>query len=172
MGEGRRKMRDRESLADSLLSAQSPVWGSNSNHEIMTWAEVGRLTDRATQAPLGKLVLKLNSILLRSSFKWCVPNSWLAYSILLLQTRPQWIILNFRHFPHVKVHPGRSFSRRETAESWAYAFVILRDIVRLPSISVLFFVLVFYFTFSLEIYKCPLLYYILNSVLSTFWIFV
>ena len=36
----------------SEVTAQSPTWGSNSDHEILTWAEVGYLTDWATQAPL------------------------------------------------------------------------------------------------------------------------
>ena len=37
----------------SELSAQSRMQGWNSRvHDIMTWAEVGRLTDWATQAPL------------------------------------------------------------------------------------------------------------------------
>ena len=61
MGEGQR---DRETqklkqAPGSELSAQSPnAWLKLSDHEIMTWAEVGRLTDWATQVPLQELYLK------------------------------------------------------------------------------------------------------------------
>ena len=47
--------RGRESQAGSVLSAQSPTWGSNS-WTVRSWPEpksrVGHLTDWATQAPL------------------------------------------------------------------------------------------------------------------------
>ena len=36
----------------SELSALRPMWGQNSNCEITTWAEVGPLTNWATQAPV------------------------------------------------------------------------------------------------------------------------
>ena len=44
--------RETESEAGSVLSAQGPGQGLNLwNCEIMTWVEVGHLTDWATQAP-------------------------------------------------------------------------------------------------------------------------
>ena len=46
----------------SELPAQSPVQGSNSQTEIMTWAEVGRFTDWATQAPQYSLFHNIWSI--------------------------------------------------------------------------------------------------------------
>ena len=51
-GEGAEREGDPESKAgpDSELSAQSPTQGLNSR-PLMNWAEVGRLTDWATQAP-------------------------------------------------------------------------------------------------------------------------
>ena len=54
-GRGREKEGDTESEADSRLRAVStgPDAGLEpTNREIMTWAEVGRLTDWATQASL------------------------------------------------------------------------------------------------------------------------
>ena len=59
-GEGQREG-DTESEAGSKLWAVStdPDVGLElTNHEIMTWAEVGRLTDWATQAPLDWPFLK------------------------------------------------------------------------------------------------------------------
>ena len=54
-GGGAERERDTESEAGSRLSAVStePNVGLKlTNHKIMTWAEVGRSTDWATQAPL------------------------------------------------------------------------------------------------------------------------
>ena len=54
--QGRGRERGRQNVKQapgSELSAQSPTRGSNSQTcEIVTWAEVGRLTDWATQGPL------------------------------------------------------------------------------------------------------------------------
>ena len=65
-GEGQREReRHTESEAGSRLWAVStePDAGLKlTDHEIMTWAEVGRLTDWATQAPL-KLIFKYLHIL-------------------------------------------------------------------------------------------------------------
>ena len=61
MGEGRGGA-DTESEAGSKLRAVStePNAGLElMDHEIMTWAEVGRLTDQATQAPLFFLIFNV-----------------------------------------------------------------------------------------------------------------
>ena len=53
-GEGAEKERETQNpkqIPGSELSAQSPTQDSNSNCEIMTWAEIGRSTDWATQGP-------------------------------------------------------------------------------------------------------------------------
>ena len=53
MGEGQREG-DTESETGSSLQAVSTepdAWLELMDYEIMTWAEVGRLTDWATQAP-------------------------------------------------------------------------------------------------------------------------
>ena len=53
---------DTESEAGSRLSAQSPEAALRlMNLEIMTWAEVGRLTDWATQVLHGILILNMLS---------------------------------------------------------------------------------------------------------------
>ena len=49
-GRGRERKTESEEAPGSEPSAQSPTQGLNSSHEIMTWAEVGRSTDWATQA--------------------------------------------------------------------------------------------------------------------------
>ena len=45
---------DRESEAGFMLTAESLMRGLNSQTEIMTWAEVGHLTNWATQVPQKK----------------------------------------------------------------------------------------------------------------------
>ena len=58
VGEGQREKEDTESEAGSRLLAVStePDAGLElTNCEIMTWSEVGRWTDWATQAPLSGL---------------------------------------------------------------------------------------------------------------------
>ena len=53
---------DTESEAGSRLWAISPEPDAGlelTDHEIVTWAEVGRLTDWATQAPLNQLIFNL-----------------------------------------------------------------------------------------------------------------
>ena len=54
-GAGAEREGDTESEAGSRLWAMSPEPDAGlelMDHEIVTWAEVGRLTDWATQAPL------------------------------------------------------------------------------------------------------------------------
>ena len=70
MGEGQRERetQNMKQAPGSEMSAQSPTWGSNSQTEIMTWAEVGCLTSWATQAPL-YCFLKWNFV--RSHFRNC-----------------------------------------------------------------------------------------------------
>ena len=54
-GGGAEREGDTESEAGSRLRAISPEPDAGlelTDHEIVTWAEVGRLTDWATQAPL------------------------------------------------------------------------------------------------------------------------
>ena len=61
MGEGQREG-DTESKTGSRLWAVStePDTGLDlTDHEIMTWAEVGRLTDWATQAPQFPILVKI-----------------------------------------------------------------------------------------------------------------
>ena len=55
-GEGEERVGDTESEAVSRLWAVSPEPDAGlelTDREIVTWAEVGRLTDWATQAPQG-----------------------------------------------------------------------------------------------------------------------
>ena len=63
-GEGQRE-REREREGDTESKVGSRLWAVSTepntglkltNHEIMTWAEVGRLTNWATQAPIGDFV--------------------------------------------------------------------------------------------------------------------
>ena len=59
VGEGQRE-RETQSKASSrlwALSTDPDVGLEPTNHEIMTWAEVGRSTDWATQAPLSDKIL-------------------------------------------------------------------------------------------------------------------
>ena len=59
---GRGREGDTESEAGSRLWAISPEPDAGlelADREIVTWAEVGRLTDWATQAPLNKLVFNV-----------------------------------------------------------------------------------------------------------------
>ena len=51
-GRGREREADRGSEAGSALTAESLMQGSDSQTEIMTWAEVKCLADGATQVPL------------------------------------------------------------------------------------------------------------------------
>ena len=63
-GEGQRKG-DTESKADSRLWAvntEPDMELELTNHEIMTWAEVRRLTDWATQAPPLCLFIVINML--------------------------------------------------------------------------------------------------------------
>ena len=63
VGEGQREEGDTESKAGSRLWAVSTELDAGlelTNREIMTWAEVGRLTDWATQAPQSTLFFFLN----------------------------------------------------------------------------------------------------------------
>ena len=58
-GGGSERERDTESETGPRLWAISPEPDAGlelTDHEIVTWAEVGRLTDRATQVPLEKSV--------------------------------------------------------------------------------------------------------------------
>ena len=58
-GRGREREGDTESEAGSRLWAVSPEPDAGlelTDHEIVTWAEVGRLTNWATQAPLGSFL--------------------------------------------------------------------------------------------------------------------
>ena len=58
-GQRERETQNPKQAPGSELSAQSLTRGSKvTNREIMTWAEVGRLTDWATQAPLSITFLK------------------------------------------------------------------------------------------------------------------
>ena len=52
VGQRERETQNPKQAPGSELSAQSPMQGLNPHCEIMTWAEVGRLTDWATQVPL------------------------------------------------------------------------------------------------------------------------
>ena len=73
----RQKERERESKAGSRLWAVStePNAGLEStNREIMTWAKIGRLTDRATQMPLTPFFTQL------------LPTSFSIQQWLLLKT--------------------------------------------------------------------------------------
>ena len=61
MGGGAEREGDTESEAGSRLwagSTEPDVGLKLTNHEIMTWAEVGRSTDWATQAPQEEIFLK------------------------------------------------------------------------------------------------------------------
>ena len=51
-GEGAGREGDRGSEAGSALTLEPDAEFELTNQEIMTWAEVGHLTDLATQAPL------------------------------------------------------------------------------------------------------------------------
>ena len=64
-GQREREKGDTESEGGSRLwavSTEPPVGLELTDHEIMTWAEVGRLTDWATQAPLLYFLLYLPTI--------------------------------------------------------------------------------------------------------------
>ena len=64
-GGGSQREGDTESEAGSRLWAVSPEPDAGlepTKSEIMTWAEVGRLTDRATQAPQGDWFLKVPGV--------------------------------------------------------------------------------------------------------------
>ena len=61
---------DTESEAGSRPGAVSPEPDAGpqlTNHEIMTWAEVGRLTDRATRAPLDDYILRRSGSMLTTT---------------------------------------------------------------------------------------------------------
>ena len=55
VGQREKETQNLKQAPSSELSAQSSTQGSNPQREIMTWAEVGRLTDWATQAPQDSL---------------------------------------------------------------------------------------------------------------------
>ena len=64
-GGGAEREEDTESETGSRLWAISPEPDAGlklTDREIVTWAEVGRLTDWATQAPLCLLVLKMSFV--------------------------------------------------------------------------------------------------------------
>ena len=71
-GGGAESEGDTESAVGSRLwavSTEPDVGLELKNREIMTWAEVGRLTDWATQAPL-KCVFRVLSTTLKILFFW------------------------------------------------------------------------------------------------------
>ena len=79
-GRGREREGDTESEADSRLWAVSKEPAEElelMNHEIITWAEVGRLTDWATHMPLTEftliLVVILTRICKRVQITWRLP---------------------------------------------------------------------------------------------------
>ena len=63
--ERERETQNRKEAPVSELSAQSPMRDSNSQTEIMIWAEVGRSTDWATQAPQEFAFLTHSQVMLK-----------------------------------------------------------------------------------------------------------
>ena len=83
-GGGAEREGDTESEAGSRLWAISPEPNAGlelTDREIMTWAEVGRLTDWATQAPQFLLFFKNKTI---SNCSWLVYRNTVYFSIWIL----------------------------------------------------------------------------------------
>ena len=94
VGEGQREneTQNLKQAPGSELSAQSPMWGSNSQTEIMTWAEVGCLTNWATQVPF------VHSFIMKYIFITKVKKKLLHQRGIILKTWKYFKLNNKDHF--------------------------------------------------------------------------